>query len=62
MNLKKIADGLYIGGDKTPRKYNVFDFIRDPWSNNFILSPIVSLKPKPAQLSKTRSELGFLLI
>jgi len=64
LGLEKIKEGLYIGGEKTSIKYNMFNFISGPWREIFISNPIATLKPEnliEQGYHDTVDELGFLL-
>jgi len=65
--LKEVVEGLYIGGENTPRnvRCNIFfKFIQYPWRDILILGPVATLKPEILQSQghhKVIDELSFLL-
>ena len=62
--LDEVTTGLYIGGENTPVRHNIFKFAQSPWIDIFISDPIATLKPEILQSQgyhETVEELSFLL-
>jgi hypothetical protein len=62
--LEQIEEGLFSGGEGSPIRYNMFNFISSPWRQIFLSNPIASLAPEKLSKEgyyKTMDELSFLL-